>query len=475
MSRGQDFEFGPDPFAGTFAPDVLALVTDQPLQISDSMMDDTAEETIGLSSLSNQQEIILIVFHVSAATLSLIGSCTIVFKILRSLSRNQRTTPYDRIILGLSGCDIVSSCTFAMGPFLLPSETSHWITAIGDDTTCQKLGFLTQLACMWAVWYNCILSFYYLLTVRFKVKRQEFVQKYEKWLHFSGVIFFPVTAVVGLVGDWYEEEDLAITCWIGGVVTGCDESGNNCTGDYGEVVAYILSVPILVTILAVIINNLIIYVFVRKSLLFSVPPVATDDTPVGTGDSVLTRESMDSVSEGQSIQERLTKEAAIQGFLYVSTFLVTILPAFTIQVLDGTIGYGPEDRDMLYPLLLWNSMVLPLQGFFNVFIYIRPSYSRFSAANPENTSWVSLKQAIFDPNIPRMSSTHGVTSNPVSAIDKKHSEMKRRCGSNFSASLHNIIEEHGEDDSLNNKNEDGSTAESFYTESHSAHGSQKQL
>ena len=452
MSRGQDFAFAAsDDIHDEFDFGPLVLVQSQ----NQTGIHQTMDEEFELSDLSDEQEIILSVLQVCSAILSLIGSCTIVFKILRSLSRNQSTTPYDRIILGLSICDIVSSCTYAMGPFLLPRETSQRVWVFGNASTCQKLGFLTQLSCLWALWYNALLSFYYLLTVRFQVKRQDFCRKYEIWMHLSGAIFFPLTALIGYIGDWYGEQALSMSCWVREVPTGCDDSGT-CTGDSGEYVAYIFgAIPMVFTFLSLIINNVIIYIFVRKSLLPSPSSITRDCITTTEIENNESNNEIEDSAELQTIQHRLAKEAATQGFLYVSTFLLTATPIFILQVLDGSLAYEEDDQGRIYPLLVLNSMLLPLQGFFNVFIYAKPSYSRFGAAYPEKSKWFVLKQALFDPNIPRLTSTVGISSVPTLAGDQKHSEKNGKCGSNFSMSLDNIIEE------------DGSVVESFSTESKS--------
>lgn len=473
MSRGQDLIFGvgDEPY-DEFLFDEIA--TERPM--ADAAMNDTTDDvSTSLSDLSDSQEIILAVLQVCSSILSLIGSCMIVFKILRSLSRKQTTTPYDRIILGLSTCDIVSSCTYMVGPFLLPSETSQRIFALGNDRTCNQLGFLTQLSGLWAVWYNCILSFYYLLTVRFSVKRKEFRRKYELWFHLSGAIFFPTTAITGYFGDWYGEQALSMACWVDTFPTKCDESGENCTGDYSELVAYIFgAMPTAITFLAVIINNVIIYLYVRKSLRS--PVTSTDIESDGAS-----KESEDSSERQKLVNERLRKEVAVQGFLYVSTFLLTILPTLIIQILDGSLGYEEEDQGSVYPLLVFNSILLPFQGFFNVFIYIRPTYCRFREADPEESRLATLRRTLFDPKIPRFTETIGVTT---SAGNSRHSRKKRSRkkkqsggsdgskklgGSNFSVSLDNIIEEEegNEHDSVG---KDDIVAESVSTENLSATG-----
>lgn len=390
MSRYEDFNLSPE-----------IVPTNYPTQVPSAIGNSTVDVDPS-TYLSREQDIALVLLQIFSSTLSLIGSSIIVFKILRSLHRSKSSTPYDRIILGLSSCDIVSSFTYMLAPFLLPRATSNRVWAFGNETTCTWLGFLAQLACYWAIWYNCVLSFYYLLTVRFGVKRKAFIRKYELWMHLSGAIFFPMTAIIGLMGNWYSEMRFAMMCWIGEVPKGCDRC-------WGLVVAYIFGAPSsIITLLAVVINNITIVVFVRRNLLSSKRTTIRASSEFELSDienSSLSPPRASSLSQKRvSQQKRLKKEAATQGFLYVTTFLLTFLPAFVIQIMEGMVATGEENLQQVYPLLVLNAMLLPLQGFFNVFVYVRPYYNRFRAQNPDDSMITILKLALFDSNIPRISS-----------------------------------------------------------------------
>ena len=417
-----------------------------------------------ISGLSDSEEIVLSVLQILSAALSLMGSSAIVYKILRHLEKTKTTTPYDRIMLCLSCCDILASITYAMGPLLLPRETSQRVWAVGTDWTCSRLGFLTQLTCLWAVWYNALLSFYFLLTVRFRVGPDKFRGKYEPWMHLSGAIFFPVTAMIGLAGDWYSEERLTMMCWIGEVPKG--------VGGYGLLVASLFGgIPTAITLLSLVINNIAIYLFVRKSLLHRAASTATSKTTTMTkeedpetattttrGSEIGVEEHNDSTPSNKrasvksakvrSLEERLTREVAIQGLLYVSSFILTVTPGFILSLLEG-VGFTEGDQGRLYQLLVLNSMLLPLQGLFNVLIYIKPSYSRFRSRYPKKSMVFVLKQALFNQDIPRLSSVMAVSSGRV---------MR----SSLRSSLAVIIEEVSVDDSVS------STPEPVDSESSSA-------
>ena len=143
-----------------------------------------------INHLTDTQEKILSLLYVFSGALSAVGSSTIVYKVLKN---RRKATPYDRLMLGLSSCDLVASLNYMWMPFLLPEDTSLRVWARGTDTTCTMIGFFTQFSFA-AIFYNCILSFYYLLTVRFGVKRQEFSKRYEPYFHTFTLFFFTATA-----------------------------------------------------------------------------------------------------------------------------------------------------------------------------------------------------------------------------------------------------------------------------------------
>ncbi len=199
-------------------------------------------------------------------------------------------------------------------------------------------------------------------------------------------------------------------CWIGEVPKDCYETGN-C---WGELVAYTFGAPsTIITVLALLINNIIIYMHVRKNLQSS-PAVTAQNSESENGNET---SGIENLSQRISIRQRLRREAAAQGFLYVSTFLLTFVPAFVIQVIEGMTPLGDENIAQMYPLLVMNSILLPLQGFFNVFINVRPSYKRFRAAHPEKSKRTILKQALFDQNVPRLSTA--VISGDLTRATKK--------------------------------------------------------
>lgn len=311
-------------------------------------MDDNEALMTTSGELSDRQENLLIGLGICSATLSLIGSSIIVFNILRDWRSNGMRKPYDRMIVGLSSLNIIASIHYATNEFL----------SLASPAGCQVSGFLNQIS-IWAIWYNCVLSYYFLLTVVSQVRLKDFVRRRELWLHLSGLYFF-VTAIIGSSLGWYGLSDVVGTCQV-----------------TDPMINWILvGIPVSFTFLSLIINNIVIYALVRKSL-----------------------RSIERVAGPTARQARIKKEARTIMFLYVGFFFVTITPAFVVQVLGA---YTSKDSLELYPLLIIQAVCYPLQGFFNVFIYIMPFYNRLRKANPGKPRRFILFQALFKTKVPEL-------------------------------------------------------------------------
>jgi len=276
---------------------------------------------------------------------------------LHDRAQNRSMTPYDRIMLGLSGWDIFASVSWGINDFLYPSFTGRaW--AFGNLATCQLSGFLRQLA-LSAWWYNCLLSYYFLLIVLSQVRHKNYVKKWEPWMHRS-VIFFPITAILGLLLGWYNATD-DTTCWI----------------TDGLIKWIFAGIPVFFTLLSLIINNIVIYVIVRKSLRAS--------------------EDVDGLA---LVQKRRKREATTLMFLYVAAFVVTVTPILVRQGFETYFGSSYHDDVKLYPLMVLDSIFRPIQGLFNFLIYIKPMYTRFRAFNPNKPICFVLHQALFNLKAP---------------------------------------------------------------------------
>lgn len=341
-----------------------------------------------LSSLSISQEKLLSLIGVVPGFLSILGSTTIIYKNLCNLSSS---TPYDRLVFALSVCDIVATVSFVLSPFLIPSgeqAKSVRVYAIGTDGSCSLLGWLTQFGFS-AVAYNGALSCYYLSTVRFKVSRKDFGEKYEKWIHATILGFFVVTATMGSSIGLFNELDLGFGCWANDFPDGCVD--DECTSRFfGWVIG---AIPTLVTLILIIVNNLVVYRYVRSQFHKTNPE---DDT------NLVEEAAFGSPEYERKLRQATQlREVATQGFFYVGSFFLCYTCAFIVRTLESML-YTQEDEADIYILLVLNYFLIPLQGFFNMLIYNRPNYTRVRAAYPEQGRLWAMKYVCFNGEIPKL-------------------------------------------------------------------------
>jgi len=291
-----------------------------------------------------------------------IGSCAILFKILLGIGS---TTPYDRIIFGLSTGNIIASITIVVDHVFVPNKTSINFSEKAFREICDTLNPISQLSSVWSVWYNNLLSVYFLMMVLSKLRGKDLVQKYERWMHISGIIVpINVIVLIFIYGYGYGEDYTASTCYLADV----------------PFLSIGLGIPFWLSLLSIVINYrriyavVRIYADVRKYLQLAGP------TPR---------------------QERLKKEVTTLMILYVGSFLVTWTPFFVYGILRGKVTLSK-----LYPLRLLVATTLPLQGFLNAFIYFKPAYTRFRAANPNKSMRFVLHQALFNRTAPKTNYHH---------------------------------------------------------------------
>ena len=164
------------------------------------------------SSLTVAQDKALSLTPVFSSLLSAWGSISIIYMVVSSSQRSS----YKRIMLGLSVFDLVSSVTIALQPFLLPSDSQpERVWAIGNEATCEAMGFFHQLS-QGSVWYTGYLSVFFLLTIRFDWCEETMSKCMEPFFHLWSIGYPLTTATVGLVLGAYGVLGVGHACWLTG-------------------------------------------------------------------------------------------------------------------------------------------------------------------------------------------------------------------------------------------------------------------
>jgi hypothetical protein len=178
--------------------------------------------------LSKNQKIVLVLSKSVSATLSLIASSIIIYKIylryksqskstvvvsssLRS-SRNDITT-YHRMLLGISTFDVIHSISSVFSSLLVPSYTQSTF-AHGNTTTCSMQGAFQQLTPSIVI-YMAMLNTYFMLKIRYNVPDSVINSQYEVWFHAFPTVHFLSTSITGLSMGIFGPIILPeLGCWI---------------------------------------------------------------------------------------------------------------------------------------------------------------------------------------------------------------------------------------------------------------------
>ncbi|CAJ1960328.1 unnamed protein product [Cylindrotheca closterium] len=389
-------------------------------------MDDDNSENDILQVPSRAQEMALAILPIPSAILSIIGSSIIIYMSV-STRRKRKWTPYTRLLLGLSFYDIVASITLGMATFLRDKDTSPRPLSFGSSGTCSMVGFFNQLS-YGTICYNGMLSFYFLLTARFGRSNAYVARVVEPWMHLVSNGFAVITSVVALVIGAYGEMAHSNGCWVANYPRECGgEDGPVCKS---RLIGWLyFGLPAIIVLICLLVNNSIIFMFVRRQTISLRMPSSASwvHTGLDASNSSCVGEygiqNMDSdrnkfvpnetslADDGQDSNNRahLTRDQArrlrlvtSQAFLYVACFAVCNVWTAIVGIFERSGVAEKEELQIVvdhYVFYVLQAILAPLNGLFNVFVFIRPKYHLCRRAFPKETRLWIVRRTILGLNV----------------------------------------------------------------------------
>ncbi|CAJ1961595.1 unnamed protein product [Cylindrotheca closterium] len=377
-----------------------------------------------------QQKLLSILF-VPSCILSMIGSGFII----KNIREEGKRTPYRSIMLWTSICDIIASIGIFMQPFLPPANRPDtYVWAIGNDASCNFLGFITQFAFS-AHMYAGLLSYYFLMTVRHGVKQHEFAKKLP-YIHGFIITWSVATGIAGIFLKAYGPTGAATACWVAGDL--CE--GDGCPNT--SLIGYSFGGFAFLSLFSIIVNNFLLYRFVRATVLqgqkrgmkaeeelrnyrrpeeeddakstfteFGVRSVAPGKKPtffragssMDDDSTVKPKNKPKSFLRSSDKQWKRVQEVGKQSLLYVGAYFFCSMWPIGIQVLDNRdYEYNKNAAYVFLPLLIGQSILLPLMGFFSCIIYFRPTFGRVKKKFPNESKMWCVKRTLFGGSIKPM-------------------------------------------------------------------------
>lgn len=198
-----------------------------------------------------------------SAIISLLSSLLIIRDILRRYRQSavgsslragsSQNRVYLELLLGMSVADMVGSVAWSFTTLPIPEYLpngypSQIYGAHGNEQTCAAQGFFVQLGYI-GVFYNMMLSVYYVLVIRFGYKGQRLL-KVRKWLH-----AIPLSIGVILAFAAIPFYDMAV--W------GCHIAPPPLESNYGPILVFSV-IPLSLVITVATVNMVLVYLKVRR-------------------------------------------------------------------------------------------------------------------------------------------------------------------------------------------------------------------
>mmetsp|Transcript_62425 Transcript_62425/g.73940 ORF Transcript_62425/g.73940 Transcript_62425/m.73940 type:complete len:386 (+) Transcript_62425:107-1264(+) len=367
------------------------------------------------------QVLVLTIAPCITGFLSIIGSSIIIFKILADRNRNMAQL-HKRILLYMSGFDIIQSISAGMSTFAAPGDAPV-MYALGNTMSCNIQGALTQLG--FAVpFYNCALSSTFLLRIRYNYSEVQ-LRKIEPLMHLIAIGWPLGSTIAAWIMTLFNFG--GNRCWINSYPFRCnEEEGNECTRGHnayllrwiligGWYVIFLIFIPccMLATYLTVrnaerkwrrrLNDNLsrnmtdermpsrerLFPIRFCKCVMFSSRESKSSRRKRRRSARFMRRERIIDESWLHAPMASRTKNTAIQAQLYSAAIFITLIWGLILRAYEQFHGKLP------FWLVFMHTFFYPMQGFLNFFIYVRPRVVRIKRCNPRKSYFWVLKQVLY--------------------------------------------------------------------------------
>lgn len=319
------------------------------------------------------QQAILTLIPVFTGTLSALGSLSIVYIITKD-RKKKLTHVYHRLVLAMSCLDVMNSSNYALSALVVPKGTPGVWGASGSIATCSASGFVMQFGVSVPLYSGC-LAIYYLMVIRYRIHERQIKRYYEPIMHLVSVGYPLVSAIIPLLHDMYNPMgSQAGWCFL-------KDSPANCSVDpdvdclrgenYESVMIFSTMLPVTLNFLFIIFCMVMVSAYVWRQ-------------------SNASQQWMFKKKGGINHAVETVK----QSFLYIFFFWLTFI--WQLAVIFTSKEETPENRSFYFGFVVMIKIFLPLQGFWNFFIYVRPRYCSLRRSHPDVTPLGAFRALFTD-------------------------------------------------------------------------------
>ena len=345
---------------------------------------------------------------VVTGSISIIGSSLIIYPVLRQHGFKKA---YHRFLFSLSVVDIIMSMRFIIFAILLNPYDHE------PSLTCTLNGFGTMIS-LSAPLYNAALSIYFVLYIRFGVDELFLRKKVEAYVHTICIVYPMILAILGLFLSIYNpsSDPGAGNCVAEKYPADCGSKDVPCLrGEYAEIFVWLSGgIPLILVFVILISCNLIIFFFVRDIEINTTRYRPHNQVRRFSG---IPGQDNQFKSKSVSISKATSKTylVATQSFLYVfAYFLCWIWTLLTraLHMVDN------REAEAFCTFEIIKQIFLPMQGFFNFLVYVRPKYLNWRKNFPTKSRFWSFTKATLALENSKKHKSRQDKSERISVIEK---------------------------------------------------------
>jgi hypothetical protein len=350
------------------------------------------------SDFTLAQQVAITLVPAFSGTLSIIGSTSIMWMLMAENWKKLKNVKY-RIIFALCLSDVINSLWFVFFSLPIPKGTPGVWGAMGNYTSCNVMGFFLQFGIIGS-FYNGALSLYFYKSLCYSMKDEEIAKRYEKWMHIGCFVWPLGTAIAAWQQDLYSYSGLG--CWIAPEPLRCHRRDDvDCIrGEDAYIYAWLYTgIPLFLLCMCIVFSMVMIYLKVKEisrraemwSEQWSERNINGRSHTRSQNKEATSQQGSISGNENRDRSEyaERTKEVAWQAFLYVIAYVVTHMWAFIVVNIELGGGTTP------FALVLIENLFWPLQGFANVFVFLRPRIKSIRKSNPEMFYFTAAYHSVF--------------------------------------------------------------------------------
>lgn len=315
---------------------------------------------------------------------SLSTVCSLIILYLIRRSNIGLSSVYHRLVCGISISDALVSAAIAFGSLPLPKDVIYkfdpgWVR--GNQTTCAVQGFLITTFFPIGLMFLSMLSIYYILTIIYKKRDAELKKNraFTLYLPIIGTTYMLVGPVVGLFAGSFNPTPFLTWCHFIAYPYYCQDDGmedNKClTGGnssifssmikiWAEIEILLLNLLYITAIIAVI--SVLIAVFRQERYIKEIHKIVYGNARLETDGE----RKLASTKKRQTYIKALSVQSAAYIFSYLICYLTSCIFSYLISYFSGAATRIRESGEQGWGIQFYQVLAFPLQGFFNLLIFV---------------------------------------------------------------------------------------------------------